>query len=103
MSTNVMFCTHVAVLPARSVAVHVLTIDVPAQFAAPAASRCENVTGPQSVAVGIPVAPGSVGELQRRLTSGGQVITGGVGSVTTTGRLQVTIAPLCVVCVTLTM
>jgi hypothetical protein len=85
-------------LPEESVPIHVRMIAVPAQFVMPAASVWLNVTGLQSIAVGVPVADGSVDEPHSTLTLGGHVITGGVVSVTMMSLVHIGIAPMEVTC-----
>src|SRR5205809_3220589 len=96
VSTNVMCWMQVAVLPQPSVAVQVRSIPgTPAQPAAVAASAKVIDTGAAqlSVAVAEPVWPGSVGSPHWSCWSAGQVIVGGVVSMTVMCWTQVAVLP----------
>src|SRR5713226_8853286 len=83
VSTNVMCCTQVAMLPQASVAFQVRSIPgLPVQLPGVAASVEVIVTAPPqlSVAVAVPVLAGAVEAPHCTCLSGGQVITGGVVS-----------------------
>ncbi len=70
-------------LPQLSVAVHVLVIVyLPGQLPGIVESVYVSVgiASQLSVAVAVPVLPGSIGSLQFTVTAGGQTITGGVVS-----------------------
>ena len=81
VSTTVMVCTQVELLPDSSVAVHVRTIVPALPQLGSHWLLCVIVTVPQvSVAVAWPVALGVVSAGHSRVTSGGQLISGGVVS-----------------------
>lgn len=94
MSTTVMVCVHVAVLPHGSVAVQVLVItSVLPQFDT-VVSENVFVTVPQpSVAVGKPVPVGEVSPPHSTVAFAGQIITGGVVSTTVIVWIQVAVLP----------
>jgi len=94
VSTIVMICVQGSdMLPDESVPIHTLMIAVPAQFVTPAESVWLNVTGLQSTAVGVPVADGAVDEPHSTLMLGGQLITGGIVSVTVMSLVHIGIPP----------
>src|SRR6478735_5054112 len=104
VSTIVIICVQGSdMFPDESVPIHTLMIAVPAQFVTPAESVWLNVTGLQSIAVGIPVAVGSVDEPHSTLTLGGHVITGGIVSVTVMSLVHIGIAPIEVTCESLSV
>jgi hypothetical protein len=84
VSTNVMCWTHEEWFPHASVAVHVRLIPVPAQLVVPGASAKVTSTVPAqlSVAVAVPVFAGAVDAPHGSWASPGQVIEGGVVSLT---------------------
>src|SRR5947199_91382 len=96
VSMKMMCWTQVAVLPQPSVAVQVRSIPgTPAQPAAVAASaKVINAAAAQlSVAVAEPVWPGSVGSPHWSCWSAGQVMVGGVVSMTVMCWRQVAVLP----------
>jgi hypothetical protein len=85
MSLTLIVCTQLDELPQLSVAVHVRLITrLPAQLPFATASMCVMLATPlqSSVAVALPVCPGSVGAEQSTITFAGHVITGACVSLT---------------------
>jgi hypothetical protein len=90
VSTIVIFCTQLALLPQASVAVQVRVITP--LLPQPGTNVSLNVTVASvhaSVPVAIPVAAGSVAPVHSTVLSAGHVITGGTVSLTATSIVQI--------------
>jgi hypothetical protein len=103
LSSMVMDCVQVLLIPGLTVAVHVrIIVDSCGQSPVTTESEKVNVEGrPQElVAVAVPVLVGNVLSSHSIVTFSGHAITGGVGGVTITTRLHVLLHPFTSVIVT---